>query len=73
MEADDFALDVRMAQSELDEARAHLTLAEDAAARQAQLLGKMRPSDSLRDRPKSRSKLRALLLPIRKSHLPKRS
>jgi multidrug efflux pump subunit AcrA (membrane-fusion protein) len=38
MEADDFALDVRMAQSELDEARAHLTLAEDAATRQAQLL-----------------------------------
>jgi len=38
MEADDFALDVRMAQSELDEARARLTMAEDVAARQAQLL-----------------------------------
>jgi membrane fusion protein (multidrug efflux system) len=38
MDADDFAIDVRIAQSELDEARAHLTLAEDAAARQAQLL-----------------------------------
>jgi membrane fusion protein (multidrug efflux system) len=38
MEADDFALDVRMAQSELDEARARLSMAEDAAARQAQLL-----------------------------------
>ena len=38
MEADDFALDVRMAQAELDEARARLTMAEDVAARQAQLL-----------------------------------
>ena len=38
MEADDFALDVRMAQSELDEARARLSMAEDAAARQARLL-----------------------------------
>ena len=38
MEADAFALDVRMAQSELDEARARLTMAEDVAARQAQLL-----------------------------------
>jgi multidrug efflux pump subunit AcrA (membrane-fusion protein) len=38
MEDDDFALDVRMAQSELDEARARLSMAEDAAARQAQLL-----------------------------------
>jgi membrane fusion protein (multidrug efflux system) len=38
MEADDFAIDVRIAQSELDEARARLSLAEDAAARQAQLL-----------------------------------
>ena len=38
MEADDFALDVRMAQSELDEARARLSLAEDTAARQAILL-----------------------------------
>ena len=38
MEADDFVLDVRLAQSELDEARAALTVAEDAAARQAKLL-----------------------------------
>jgi membrane fusion protein (multidrug efflux system) len=38
MEADDFALDVRMAQAELDEARARLSLAEDTAARQAILL-----------------------------------
>jgi multidrug efflux pump subunit AcrA (membrane-fusion protein) len=38
MEDDDFVLDVRMAQSELDEARARLSLAEDAARRQAQLL-----------------------------------
>ena len=38
MDADDFAIDVRIAQSELDEARARLSLAEDAAARQAQLL-----------------------------------
>ena len=38
MEADDFVLDVRLAQSELDEARAGLTVAEDAAARQAKLL-----------------------------------
>jgi membrane fusion protein (multidrug efflux system) len=38
MEDDDFALDVRMAQSELDEARNRLSLAEDVAARQAQLL-----------------------------------
>jgi RND family efflux transporter MFP subunit len=38
MEDDDFALDVRMAQSELDEAHAHLSSAEDVAARQAVLL-----------------------------------
>ena len=38
MEADDFVLDVRLAQSELDEARAGMTVAEDAAARQAKLL-----------------------------------
>src|ERR1700734_2401926 len=38
MEADDFALDVRMAQPELDEARARLSMAEDVAALQAQLL-----------------------------------
>jgi multidrug resistance efflux pump len=38
MEADDFALDVRMAQAELDEARARVSLAEDTAARQAILL-----------------------------------
>ena len=38
MDADDFAIDVRIAQSELDEARARLNLAEDAAERQAQLL-----------------------------------
>ena len=38
MNADDFAIDVRTAQSELDEARAHLSLAEDAAERQAVLL-----------------------------------
>ena len=38
MDADDFAIDVRIAQSELDEARARLSLAEDAAARQARLL-----------------------------------
>ncbi len=38
MDADDFAIDVRIAQSELDEARARLSLAQDAAARQAQLL-----------------------------------
>ncbi|MBV9517048.1 MAG: efflux RND transporter periplasmic adaptor subunit [Hyphomicrobiales bacterium] len=38
MDADAFAIDVRIAQSELDEARARLSLAEDAAARQARLL-----------------------------------
>jgi membrane fusion protein, multidrug efflux system len=38
MDADDFAIDVRIAQSELDEARARLSLAQDAAERQAQLL-----------------------------------
>jgi RND family efflux transporter MFP subunit len=38
MDADDFAIDVRIAQSELDEARARLSMAEDVAARQAQLL-----------------------------------
>ena len=38
MDADDFAIDVRIAQSELDEARARLSLAEDTAARQAILL-----------------------------------
>jgi RND family efflux transporter MFP subunit len=38
MDADDFAIDVRIAKSELDEARARLSLAQDAAARQAQLL-----------------------------------
>ena len=38
MDADDFAIDVRIAQAELDEARARLSLAKDAAERQAQLL-----------------------------------
>jgi RND family efflux transporter MFP subunit len=38
MDADDFAIDVRIVQSELDEARARLSLAQDAAGRQAQLL-----------------------------------
>ena len=38
MDADDFAIDVRIAQSELDEARARLSLAQDAAERQALLL-----------------------------------
>jgi membrane fusion protein, multidrug efflux system len=38
LDADDFAIDERIAQSEVDEARARLSLAEDAAARQAQLL-----------------------------------
>jgi membrane fusion protein, multidrug efflux system len=38
MDADDFAIDVRIAQSELDDARARLSLAEDAAERQARLL-----------------------------------
>ena len=38
MDADDFAIDVRIAQSELDEARARLSLAKDAAERQARLL-----------------------------------
>lgn len=38
MDADDFAIDVRIAQSELDEARARLDLAKDAAERQARLL-----------------------------------
>ena len=38
MDADDFAIDVRIAQSELDEARARLSLAQDAAERQAVLL-----------------------------------
>ena len=38
MDADDFAIDVRIAQAELDEASARLSLAEDAAERQAQLL-----------------------------------
>ena len=38
IDADDFAIDVRIAQAELDEARALLSLAEDAAERQAQLL-----------------------------------
>jgi RND family efflux transporter MFP subunit len=33
-----FAIDVRLAQSELDEARARLTMAEDGAARQAELV-----------------------------------
>jgi membrane fusion protein (multidrug efflux system) len=37
-DADDFAIDARIAQAELDEARARLSLAQDAAARQAQLL-----------------------------------
>ena len=38
MDADDFAIDVRIAQSELDEARARLSLAKDAAERQTRLL-----------------------------------
>ena len=38
LDPDNFAIDVRIAQSELDEARAHLSLAEDAAQRQARLL-----------------------------------
>jgi RND family efflux transporter MFP subunit len=38
MDADDFAIDVRIAQSELDEARARLSLAQDASERQARLV-----------------------------------
>ena len=38
MDADDFAIDVRIAQAKLDEANARLSLAQDAAERQAQLL-----------------------------------
>ena len=38
MDADDFAIDVRIAQSELDEARARLRLAEDASAARPQRL-----------------------------------
>jgi membrane fusion protein, multidrug efflux system len=38
IDPDDFAIDVRIAQAELDESRAHLSMAEDAAARQAVLL-----------------------------------
>ena len=38
MDPDDFAIDVRIAQSELDEARARLSLAQDAAERQARLV-----------------------------------
>ena len=38
MDARDFTIDVRIAQSELDEARARLSLAKDAAERQARLL-----------------------------------
>src|ERR1700729_780898 len=38
MDEGDFTIDVRIAQSELDEARARLSMAEDAAARQARLL-----------------------------------
>jgi multidrug efflux pump subunit AcrA (membrane-fusion protein) len=38
IDPDDFAIDVRIAQAELDETRAHLSMAEDAAARQAVLL-----------------------------------
>jgi membrane fusion protein (multidrug efflux system) len=40
IEPDDFAIEVRIAQSELAEARARLSLAEDASARQAELLKK---------------------------------
>jgi membrane fusion protein, multidrug efflux system len=40
MDAEEFAIDVRIAQSDLDEARARLSLAEDAAERQAELLKK---------------------------------
>ena len=40
MDADDYAIDVRVAQSELAEARARLSMAEDAAERQAELLKK---------------------------------
>jgi membrane fusion protein (multidrug efflux system) len=38
MDPDDFAIDVRIAQAELDESRARLSLAEDAAGRQAELI-----------------------------------
>jgi membrane fusion protein, multidrug efflux system len=40
MDADDYAIDVRIAQSELAEARARLNMAEDAAERQTELLKK---------------------------------
>ena len=40
LDADDYAIDVRIAQSELAEARARLSMAEDAAERQAELLRK---------------------------------
>jgi membrane fusion protein, multidrug efflux system len=38
IEPDDFSIDVRLAHAELDEARAHLSMAEDAAERQKVLL-----------------------------------
>jgi membrane fusion protein, multidrug efflux system len=38
IEPADFAIDVRLAQAELDESRAHLSMAEDSAARQKVLL-----------------------------------
>jgi membrane fusion protein, multidrug efflux system len=40
MDAEEFAIDVRIAQADLAEARARLSLAEDAAERQAELLKK---------------------------------
>ncbi len=40
MDPEDFAIDVRIAQADLAEARARLSLAEDAAERQAELLRK---------------------------------
>ena len=47
MDADDYAIDVRIAQSELAEARARLSMAEDAAERQADLLKKNSTSKQL--------------------------
>jgi multidrug efflux pump subunit AcrA (membrane-fusion protein) len=40
MDAEDFSIDLRIAQADLAEARARLNLAEDAAERQAELLKK---------------------------------
>ena len=72
-ETDDFAIDVRIAQAELDKSRARLGMAEDAAGRQAELIKQNSTAKQVARQSEIGSKLRARTLPAMKARLPKHS